>query len=604
MFSFGSRTKLIKGLAILACATQITACGGGGGSSDTGNPASIEAAGTLEQAAAASINAKPLNRAEAARFLTQATFGPTYNSTTELMEKGFTPWLEDQFAKSPTGSYRAYWLRRNAIIKSSKPTGSAGINELQQAFWQQALAGQDQLRQRVALALSEIFVVSGMDGCGDNHPEGAASYFDMLREKAFGSYRDLLKNVALHPIMGCYLSHLKNQKADGAGRVPDENFAREVMQLFSIGLVKLNMDGSVVTANGQPVETYSATDVSELAKVFTGWSLACEDTTNTCFLSGKHGSASATSISWTQPMQAYPQYHDISMKKFLGATVPAQSVPDPMRSLDAAINILDSHPNVAPFISKQLIQRLVTSNPSPQYVHRVASAFQNSGHNLKATVTAILMDPEARDITLSKTNMRFGKIREPLLRLSALLRAYDVTSATGDFLLYMWNINEAFGQAPFYSPSVFNFFRPGYSPPNSAAAEAGMVSPEMQIVQETTAASYVNYMKVALGEGLGAKGYDNQGATPDVRMGFQVNSSSGFLLMADTPAKLVEDISQRLLYGTMSDSLRNEIVQAISTIEYRSKSNPTFAQTDLTLRTRLQAALLLTVASPEFLVQR
>lgn len=337
---------LVRRLATLTlmigAALSLTACGGGGGGggqTTTGETAAGADASTRVVVA----DAKPATRLEAARFLTQATFGPTDSDITRVMSLGYRPWITEQMQMPMASlSHRAFWRQRNAIIMSADARARANGYDLTNSFWRQAVSGQDQLRQRMAFALSQIFVVSLADGCGADQSEGLAAYLDMLGQRAFGSYRDLLEAVALHPIMGCYLSHLKNQKEDPVtGRVPDENFAREIMQLFSIGLHQLNMDGTPKRdANGQPIETYGPADVSGLAKVFTGFSWDCPGwPSSVCFKWGvREGDQARSANQWSAPMRPYPQFHSTSEKRFLGVVVPAQGTPDPAASLKIALD--------------------------------------------------------------------------------------------------------------------------------------------------------------------------------------------------------------------------------------------------------------------------
>ncbi|RZI85813.1 MAG: DUF1800 domain-containing protein [Rubrivivax sp.] len=566
----------------------------------------------LAQATSSTPVAKPATRQEAARFLTQATFGPTDESINHLMSVGYSAWLQEQFAAAPNQTYRKYWDTRTAALRVSTGNSKviASTSEFNHAFWAKAVKGQDQLRQRVTLALSEIFVVSMQDGCVASNISGTANYMDMLGQRSFGTYRALLEAVTLHPIMGCYLSHLRNQKEDVVtGRVPDENYAREVMQLFSIGLVKLNEDGTpALDAQGRQQDTYTSADVSGLAKVFTGWSFSCPDwPSDGCFRWGVKGDdANYNPERWSLPMRPYAKYHSTDAKKFLSITIPAQAVADPAKSLKEALDGISKHPNVGPFIGKQLIQRLVTSNPSPAYVQRVARAFTYSGGNLQATVTAILMDTEARDMAKAVTTPTFGKVREPLLRISALLRAYNAQSDTGSYLL--WSTHDpanGLGQAPVQAPSVFNFFRPGYTPPNSFTSAANLVAPEIQLVNETSSAGYANFLVTALTYGLGSKGYDNRGILNDVRFDYQRNAKNALFGLTKTPVALVEDANQRLMYGTMSAALKSEIVAAVTSVYVGSTRLPqTTEEAAETARRRVMTALMLTAASPEFQVQK
>lgn len=530
----------------------------------------------------ASNNNQP-SPSQAVRFLQQSTFGANSSEITSLSNTGFSNWLNTQFNISQT-------LHRNYMdkIAATLPKGVSDLNQNHffESFWQQAINGEDQLRQRVAFALSQILVVSFQDSGVANYPRGVASYYDTLNTHAFANYRQLLEAVSLHPVMGVYLTSLRNQKESGT-RVPDENYAREVMQLFSIGLYKLNLDGSYVIENGKPVETYTNADITGLAKVFTGWSWAGPDKTNTRFFGGTPD----PNRDWL-PMQGYPNYHSTSIKTFLGVTIPAQSPAAPEASLKIALDTLFNHPNVGPFIGKQLIQRLVTSNPSPQYIARVASAFNNNGQgirgDLKAVVKAILMDVEARNDP-SLGNAGVGKLREPILRLSNWLRAFSARSTSSAYRIT--NLDDplsGLAQTPMRSPSVFNFYRPGYVPPNSGIATAQLVSPEMQITAETSVVGYLNFMRDAIPNGVGS--------SRDVKGDY-----SAFTPLATTPDQLVDKINLLLMANQMSSGLRSQIIAAVNSITI-----PTTTQTaiDTAKLNRVYMSIYLTMASPEYLVQK
>lgn len=604
-------------LVVIASALILGACGGGKKASSVDLPSAAAVpfdhlqggsggggAGSEGQMPRRAAIPGPSNDQEAARFLVQASFGPTVASLARVRALGFSGWLDEQFTLQPRLGFQQYWRQRDAQIRSVTPNDHAHTAEINHVFWTNALSGEDQLRQRVAFALSQIFVISVQEGCGADNSEGAASYYDLLVNKAFGSYRDLLEAVSLHPVMGCYLSHLHNQKEDlTSGRVPDENFAREVMQLFSIGLVQLNLDGTpkINASTGRPVESYTPDDIAGLAKVFTGWSWDCPGwPSDNCFLWGADNLGPSSSR-WTSPMRPYAKFHSKSEKRFLGVVIPPQTTANPTASLKVALDALASHPNVGPFIGKQLIQRLVTSNPSPAYVRRVANVFVSSGGSMKETVRAILEDPEARDHQMAAASATFGKVREPILMLSSFLRAYGATSDTGYSL--MWESYDpvtGVAQSVLRAPSVFNFYRPGYVPPGSESAAAGLAAPEMQILNETSVAGYVNYMRTALSWGVGQHGYDNTASVPDIRVAYLRDSAHPLFAMADNPILLIEDINQRLMYGTMSTGLKNEVVSTISRLGNQSLST----QASDVRRQRLFSALLLVVAAPEFRVQK
>ena len=577
-------------LAVLA------ACGGGG--KDTATP----------DANFSAQNAYPGSNAEAQRFLTQASFGPT-DATVEIVNRqGFGGWIDAQMAMPQAQTHVAYFDLRDAAIKAVTPTSGAGWYEVNQSFWHHALTADDQLRQRVALALSEIFVVSSVADCVSSSPRGLASYYDTLADNAFADFRVLLEKVTLHPIMGCYLSHLKNQRENTkTGRVPDENYAREVMQLFSIGLYQLNADGSLKTdGTGNAIETYNAADVAGLAKVFTGFSFDCPMwPSDSCFYYGVYndGSGQQTySDMWTRGMVGYPQYHSKSVKAFLGQTIAEQNYPDPQSDLKLALDTLAlRHGNVGPFIGRQLIQRLVTSNPSAAYVGRVTAAFEASGRNLGAMVRAILTDAEARDMDAALASTTAGKVREPVLRLSAFLRAMGTSSDSGMDMIDPTDDVGALSQSPLRSPSVFNFFRPGYVYPGGQSADQGLVTPELQIANESTTAGYVNYMRDVISSGVGRYQLNSQGVSRrDVRLSYSLDTTNIWYATAKgtDAGPLVDRINVQLMYGAMPAALRTEIKDAVETITL--SATPTESQ----VRNRLHAALLLTVASPEFLVQK
>lgn len=587
--------RLGRAAAALALTALLAACGGGGGSAAPAEPPAATPPPAASPPPAPAVQ-RPASRNEAMRFLTQATFGPTEADIARLTDIGYAAWIDEQFAR-PASGHRSHWESRDAALRAA---GSrSGTDQVTEAFWKNALTGEDQLRQRVAFAWSQIFVISMEDGAVGNNPRAAAAWMDLLATEGLGDYRTLLESVSRHPMMGVYLSHLRNQKANAAtGRVPDENYAREVMQLFSIGLVALEEDGSVRTAGGQPVETYGPDDVSGLARVFTGWSWSCPSwPDNGCFSRGVVDGASDPDRTF-KPMLGYPQYHSTEEKSFLGVTVPAQSVGEPAASLAAALDRLAAHPNVGPFIGRQLIQRLVTSNPSPAYVRDVSRVWANNGSgqrgDLRAVVKAILMHPEARQ--MSDTS---GKLREPVLRLAAFLRAFGHTSDSGAFRVGNTdNPATALGQTPLRAPSVFNYWRPGYTAPGTQSAAAGLVAPELQVVHETSVAGYVNYMRDAVSRGVGATNGTIGGVVLN-RRDLQADWSAELALAAE-PAALVDHVAARLLYTALPAALRDEIVGAVGSIALSGSASAI----ETARRNRVNTALLLVLASPEFQVQR
>ena len=593
----------------IAFVALLTACGGGGGGGggadiSSANQPSAQHPVTVEGTSAGAAIDRPATRYAASRFLTQATFGPSDYDTEVVMKLGYSAWIDRQFTL-PSTSHRAYWEAADAAIRVANPASmGASQDQVWESFWGQALNGQDQLRLRTAYALSQIFVISAVDGNVGNQPRALADWLDMLGNKGFTTYRELLDSVALHPLMGIYLTWLKNQKADNVtGRHPDQNFARESMQLFSVGVVKLNPDGTPDLSTGKPVETYAPSDVAGLANVYTGYSWACGARNASCFLNGSTGGASDPDR-YIKPMVPYPQYHSTEAKAFLGTTIPATTTADPAGDLKIALDALAAHPNTAPFISQQLIQRLVTSNPSPAYVRDVAAVFANNGSgvrgDLRAVVKAILVHPEAR----LQSNGE-GKLREPVLRLSAYLRAFPHKSDTGSSKVGNTDaVATSLGQTPLRSPSVFNFYRPGYVPPGTFTATAGLVAPEMQLVNETSVSAWVNYMRDNLSSGVGQYNGTVNGVVYN-RRDLQRDWSPEIALAA-TPADLVKSVTDKLLYGLATDDLRTLISGAIAkiTIPTLNAAGTNQVAIDSAKRARVNAAVLLTLASPEFLSQK
>ncbi len=433
---------------------------------------------------------------EAARFLQQAQFAATDADIASLKTQGFATWLNNQYGSMP-GQSGVAWLTAR---------GHNSITAEQRYFWQQfgdfmiwnqLLTGPDQMRKRVALALSEYFVVSLTPIDGFYPPYMIAAYWDLLTGNAFGNFRTLLEKITLNAAMGFYLNTRGNLKEDAAsGRQPDENYAREVMQLFTIGLYELNVDGTPkVGTDGKPIETYVQDDVSNLARVFTGYDYDYSRVTFTDVAWVNYAIPSTEFA--TDPMRLNPAAHSSLAATFLGTTIGANT--GGAEALRMALDALFNHPNVGPFFGRQMIQRLVTSNPSPAYVQRVASAFNNDGSgvrgNLRAVWSAILTDPEARAAP-SATAPLAGKLREPMVRLVQWARTVGMRSSTGAFEIYdLSSSDNGLGQSALRSPSVFNFFRPGYVPPNTALAANGKEAPEFQLLNETTTAGYINFLE-------------------------------------------------------------------------------------------------------------
>lgn len=515
----------------------------------------------------------------ASRFLAQATMGPSMYSIQHLAIIGIPRWLDEQFAV-PQVLHAPYVQR--AIIEAG--VGGRGTeDQFFESFWTQVNTGTDQLRQRVAFGLSQIFVVSFQDANLGPAGRMMASYYDVLGKHAFGNFRNLLQDVATHPAMAIYLSFMRSKK-ETATRVPDENFARELMQLMSIGLYELNQDGSLKLRNGKPIETYNHEDVAGLAKVFTGWSWGGPDRSDERFYG-----AVAHADRDVLPLQNYPNFHSTSDKQVLGSALPSGTGE---QELKAALDRLFNHPNVGPFIGKQLIQRLVTSNPSPAYVSRVAAAFNNNGAgvrgDMKAVIKAILLDTEARSQARSRSA---GRVREPVLRQANWMRAFYATSLSGKYK--MWSMDDpvgGFAQTVLRSPSVFNFYRPSYVPPGSALAAADLVAPELQIASEPAVVGYLNVMKTAVVNGMG-KNYE-------IRTTYQKEMD----IVADAD-KLVDRMNLLFMAGQMSPTLRGQIKGAVQSINMLPASAQS-AAIQYQKTNRIYTAVFMSMASAEYLVEQ
>ncbi len=535
----------------------------------------------------------PMTAAEASRFLAQATFGPNKSEIDALTGKrlaDLNAWITAQMAL-PASSHRAATLEDYVAYTAAGDNPTVSYQNRQAAWWKIAVTGPDQLRQRVAFALSEILVVSDVSTALYNNPTALANYYDLLANGAFGTYRQLLENVSLSPVMGTYLTSLRNAKAtyDSKGAVltsPDENYAREIMQLFSIGLNQLQPDGTLkLDPVGVPIPTYDQKTITEVAKVFTGWAFA-SDTTN---VNNFRGAAA----NYILPMVLFPTFHEDGPKTiFNGIQIPANQ--GGAKDLKDFLDALSNHANTGPFISRQLIQRLVTSNPSPGYVYRVAQMFANDGTgtrgNLGAVVRAILTDYEARSPAVA-ASASFGKLREPLLRATAVLRAFNGGSNLGRYQMFVTQFSEgALGQTPSHAPTVFNFFEPNYVQPG-VLASAGLYAPEYQILNDTTAISAPNQLWNFI--------YANRSATNnfDATLGIQLDS---LLPLARTPAALVDQANLILAGGGLPKSVTDRFVAALTAMPLGTGATFTTAN-DIE---RVRSALYLTVSVPQGAIQK
>ena len=503
-----------------------------------------------------------LTDAQAARFLAQAGFAATAADIAAVRASGYSGWLDQQFA-APLSQPHFDWMGDNGYAEFAHRFDFSGVDPSQ---WRKLIGSPDGLRQRVAFAWSEIFVVSMAGLPVTWRGMAAAAYLDVLEQRAFGSYRDLLEAVTLSCAMGVYLNMRGNQKGDAAtGRVPDENYAREVMQLFSIGVNELQIDGSLKRVGGKPVETYSQADITELAKVLTGWEFDGVSATDPGFM--------------RRPMVHIASRFAPGAKKVLAVDI-AASLTGPA-ALKVALDTLANHANVGPFIGRQLIQRLVCSSPSPAYVQRVATVFNNNGDgqrgDLKAVVRAVLLDSEARAIASGPAG---GRLREPVQRFVQWARSFGLQSAGG-----LWNVGDLsnpatrLGQSPLRSPTVFNFFRPGYVPPNSELGANGVTAPEFQLCNESTVAGYLNYMQTVIASGVG-----------DLKPDYSAD-----LVLAGDAVALVDRYALLLSGDGLSAATKASIATAVGSIKIVSDANRL---------SRIQAAILLVMASPEYLIQK
>ncbi len=477
-------------LSWLILSFLIVSCGGGG-SSNSVTPPTPPAPTGPPQPPPPPPGPNDAELKAASAFASRTTFGMPYEGIVEIAEKRHEAWLDEQLAMEPTSHLEfADELVRRRDAGEFKPADDGillTITFWRGTWWNRAMTAPDQVQQRIAYALSQIFVVSDIDILRDN-PPALTSYMDTLLEGSTGNFKDLLLNVALHPAMGIYLSHVNNRKADPENNIfPDENFAREVMQLFSIGLFELNDDATHKRdLDGNLIPTYDSEDIREYAKVFTGLSY-----------SGPNAWFGRWRPYFREPMQMFEEHHSPGPKHLLGGVVVPEGQSG-MEDIELAIESLFNHPNVGPFIGRQLIQRLTTSNPSPAYIERVTNAFNGDTTgvrgDMKAVIKAILLDPEVTNPPIPNS---FGKMREPVLRLTALARQFNAECEDGLFYNNGYTMNYHGQQHPLNAPSVFNFYSPFHSPAG-ALAENNLVAPEFQITTATSVINMVNLMDLGL----------------------------------------------------------------------------------------------------------
>jgi uncharacterized protein (DUF1800 family) len=509
----------------------------------------------------------PVTKAEALQLLNQATFGALDSDTGTVISLRQEGWIDNQMVLPVS-------LQLPHVQSVPPPQFQFQLQVDRVDIWfRNVLHGDDQLRQRVAFALSEIMVVSQL-GALNNSPFALADFYDVLVENAFGNYRELMEEVTLHPAMGVYLSMLGNEKPNAALNIrPDENYARELMQLFSVGLVELNVDGTDRLDNlGQEIPTYDQAIIEGFAHVFTGWTWAG---------SPNFQQARGTQQNQVIPMELWEDFHDTGPKTLLnGQTLPAGQSGD--KDLADALDNIFNHPNVGPFVAIRLIQRLVTSNPSPGYVRRVAETFNNNGFGVRgdlgAVVKTILLDDEARPTMPMEID---GKIKEPIIRITQLWKAYNATSMSGRYPVLASYI--LFGQGPLQSPSVFNFFSPFYAPPGEIR-NSDLVAPELGIATEYQNTLLTNYF---FNQVFGLNQTNETLGEDDVYIDF-----SEEMAIADDVDALIDMVAGKLLGGQISDTLRTEISGMLGLIP----------ETDTAIRAA--ETIYFVVTSPEYAYQR
>jgi uncharacterized protein (DUF1800 family) len=478
--------------------------------------------------------------ADIVRFLEQATFGPTDALIAHVRQVGITGYLDEQFA-APTTGYPDLPLQPDEIplaCDSDCQRDNYTTYPLQRQFFTNALYGEDQLRQRVAWALHRMFVVSGWDL---SQPSWMTPYLQIFDRNAFGHYRHILGEITLNPAMGDYLDMMDSTKWD-----PNENYAREVLQLFSIGVNKLNPDGTTkLDGQGLPVPTYDQSVVTAFARVFTGWTGAPPPSNGV--------------PNYLDPMVLVPDDHDTGGKTLLdGAKLPAGQTG--AKDLNDALDNIFHHPNVGPFVSRHLIRSLVTSNPSPGYVARVSAVFDDDGigvrGDLKAVVRAILLDPEARGDV--KDDPDYGHLKEPVLFVTNILRAFnahaaaDSSQSDGYLDPFTWDMS----QDVFRPDSVFSYYPADYVVPGTSLA-----GPEFGILNATTALARANFIQYLTFWQIDPSDNGPKGTALDLTRLEQ--------LAAANPDALLSELDRLLLHGTMSPEMRASIRGAVDAISVR-----------------------------------
>ncbi len=571
--------------AAAAAALALSGCGGGGGGSSSGGSSSGGSGGSgggVTPPAPTPVSATQISNKDQSRdFLMRAGWGGSQTEIDALVGTDAADWITAQMALPESEIV--------PVMRAGGPFASGGAMN-RKIWWDQTLNDEDVLRSRMVFALSQIIVASNLNDGNIGNNQRIAAYMDSLGRHAFGNYRDLLEEITYSGHMANFLTYRNNRKASDDGlRQPDENYAREIMQLFSIGLVELNADGTVKTgADGEPVETYTNEDVTGLARVFTGLNYDFSLTT--------------TEERNFNPLKIQSQWHSEKEKRFLGATIPAGTSGE--ASVTQALDTIFAHPNVAPFISSQLIQRFTQSTPSPAYVSRVSAAFEEGRFttgagdrfgtgrrgDLAATLAAILLDPQFFDDIAPGPDE--GKVREPILRFVHWVKAMEVANPQGSneqsVYRYMNESGRGISQGAFQSPSVFNFYRPGFKSPGSESAAAGLTAPELQLVQEGQIRGYYDFMFNLV---AGRRDRDDN-SIDSFRATYPALTA-----LADEPAALVDQVEDLLISGSFEATTRQRIIDAVTMSPVR---NTNLAADRLS---RAKIAVYMAVTSVEYGMQ-
>ncbi len=597
--------SLSKAMLAVVAATLLSACGGGGDGEGGGGQGSGSTPPPPPPAGPTGRLATPV---ETALFLTQSTFGPDRDAIESQTGGSASDWFVSQVETPPTYLLPAV-DQYLALVRDPDEFSGFARDAATIAFWRNAVGAPDQLRQRTAFALSQILVVSGETGELASSPDGLAIYQDILIEHAFGNYRDLLEAITYSPAMGNYLTYIGSKKANPqTGRMPDENYARELLQLFTIGVVEIDQGGE--TVGGQPAELFDNDDITGLARVFTGFTYGREVRNYEDWRAAMR-----------EPLVINPDDHSLEPKSFLGFTIPAGIQGED--SVDRALDHIMDQPTLAPFISRQLIQRFTTSNPAPAYVQRVANAFETGRYqlpnfvtvgegqcgDLTATLAAILFDESVSDIDAARANTEFGKIREPVLRLAHWARAFEVraTDAVYAFDIHRTNGTGRLNQNAYRAPSVFNFYRPGFVAPGTQTGAQGMTVPELQIFNSASAAGYVNFLEDFVLDDADDRRLEryerlidnrNVDLSAEAALTAWLPDYDDEIALADDHEALLDHLDLILTHNTLSDGTRALVLEQLDADRDEGEDTPA------EIRDRVQMAILLIMTSPDYLVQR